>query len=257
MRYPIVIGGIGGSGTRLVREIVVATGVWMGGMVSRKGDSLELYFFHNRFLNPLLSDTRRVDYRMTDVSPPVRRSTTDALSKALSILRGRSKSPSDAWGFKDPRSIYVLPFLNHLLPGFVFLHVIRDGRDMVLSENKRQLGLHHAALFGEPPNADLGLAQARLWNVVNTGAARWASANLPERYHPVRFEDLCNQPEEAIGSILRFLHAPASPDKTVELARMVRPNTGVGRWRTLEAARAAELTDIMEEGLARFGYMNG
>jgi len=257
MRYPIVIGGIGGSGTRLVREIVATAGVWMGGMVSRKGDSLELYFFHNRFLNPLLSDTRCVDYCLGDVSPSVRRSTIDALSKTLFALRGRSKRPSDAWGFKDPRSIYVLPFLDHLMPGFVFIHVVRDGRDMALSGNKRQLALHHGALFGAPPDADLELAQARLWNFVNSGAARWASTNLPGRYHPVRFEDLCSKPEETIGSILHFLHASALADRTAELARRVQPNAGIGRWRTLDPVRAAKLEDIMNEGLARFGYVNG
>ena len=40
------------------------------------------------------------------------------------------------WGWKEPRSIYLLSFLHRHLPALRFLHVVRDGRDMALSKNQ-------------------------------------------------------------------------------------------------------------------------
>ena len=47
--------------------------------------------------------------------------------------------PADApsWGWKEPRSIYLLPFLNEQMPTIRFLHFIRDGRDMAFPRRTR------------------------------------------------------------------------------------------------------------------------
>ena len=44
-----------------------------------------------------------------------------------------------AWGWKEPRSIYLVPFLDAAMPSLRFLHFVRDGRDMAFSENQNQL----------------------------------------------------------------------------------------------------------------------
>lgn len=255
MRHPIAVGGVGGSGTRVLRAILADSGVMMGQLVSASGDSIEMYHFHQVYLNSLLDHVRSVDYALDDVPPFIRRSTIQGLSLALRIVATQPDPPPRPWGFKCPPSIYVLPFLQNAVPDFVFLHAVRDGRDMVLSGNRAQLDRHYAALFGEPIGADPDMAQARLWNAVNLGAARWASTHMADRYHVVRYEDLCRQPAETIASMMNFLQASPDEAKLSELAARVAQPANLGHWRSLEAARIAQLSASMQEGLSRFGYV--
>ena len=60
-----------------------------------------------------------------------------------------------AWGWKEPRSIYLLPFFHRHLPGLRFLHVVRDGRDMAFSENQNQLRKHGEARVSRPEGRSL------------------------------------------------------------------------------------------------------
>ena len=58
--------------------------------------------------------------------------------------------PGRPWGWKEPRSIYLLPFFHQQLPALRFLHVVRDGRDMALSANQNQLRKHGNGLPSPP-----------------------------------------------------------------------------------------------------------
>jgi len=252
MRHPIVVGGLGGSGTRAVYTILVDAGVKMGTTVSATSDSVEMYHFHNVYLNFILEAVHRVDYAIVDVPAPVRRSTIQGLSLALKIVATQPDPPRRPWGFKCPRSIYVLPFLQNALPTFFFLHVVRDGRDMALSTNRSQLERHYEALFGEPVGDDPELAQARLWNAVNLGAARWASTHMPQRYLVIRYEDLSRDPVGTIAFMMEFIEGPQ--EQAQALAGTVAQSGSIGRWRSLEETRMAEICVPMREGLKLFGY---
>jgi hypothetical protein len=57
------------------------------------------------------------------------------------------------WGWKQPRSTLLLPFLDRVLPNLRFMHLIRDGRDMAYSANRTVTELHGAAHRVEPAPA--------------------------------------------------------------------------------------------------------
>ena len=99
----------------------------------------------------------------------------------------RALEPGRPWGWKEPRSIYLLPFLHRHLPSLRFLHVVRDGRDMALSANQNQLRKHGdaAAIPADlsPPERSIAL-----WSWVNLTAARYGEEHLrrPLPAHQVR-----------------------------------------------------------------------
>ncbi|BCW93430.1 MAG: hypothetical protein KatS3mg007_1324 [Thermoanaerobaculum sp.] len=65
------------------------------------------------------------------------------------VSEQRGGARYSAWGWKEPRSIYLLPFWNELMPSLRFIHVIRDGRDMAFSANQNQLRKHGKCILGE------------------------------------------------------------------------------------------------------------
>jgi hypothetical protein len=163
------------------------------------------------------------------------------------------ESAPRAWGWKEPRSIYLLPFLHRHLPELRFLHVVRDGRDMALSQNQNQLRKHgHAASIpSDLPAADRSIA---LWSWVNLEAMRYGEKLLGRRYLRIRFEELCRRPAEVTARVLEFFELEGDAG---QLAAEVVPPPTLGRWREEDPALVADLERVGGAGLAALGYEPG
>jgi hypothetical protein len=102
---------------------------------------------------------------------------------------GRGK---ERWADKTPRYALNIPFLLRVFPDAQIVHVIRDGRDVVVSHRKR---------FGYWSSVKSTLKWPRY---IKT--ARGVGATLrPDQYHEVRYEDLAGRPEETMRDLLDFL----------------------------------------------------
>ncbi len=161
-----------------------------------------------------------------------------------------AREPGRPWGWKEPRSIYLLPFLHRHLPALRFLHVVRDGRDMALSGNQNQLRKHGGAApiprDGSEPERSMAL-----WSWVNLAAARYGEERLGDRYLRIRFEDLCARPVEVAGVVLGFFGIDG--DASLALDAVQAP-ASLGRWRSGSAARVAALEEQGREALVELGY---
>src|SRR3954452_19316613 len=152
---PVIVGGTGGSGTRVVERILRDAGFYMG-RVNGTGDATAI---------------ARVDVR----HGPRLLETGDERSMARAFERARRRYTIRAaraggpWGWKHTQSYLFLPFLARRLPGMRFVHVVRDGRDMALSDNRNQLRLYGEQALGRPP-ADSPLDAAAYWAWANMRA---------------------------------------------------------------------------------------
>src|SRR5207237_6942483 len=150
-RGPGVIGATGGSGTRVVARAVRRGGMFIGTDLNRSKDALDFASFSDRWVNTFAAGEQ----------PPE----LVADLRALVARQWRARpSAEQAWGWKEPRSVYVLPLLAEQLPGLRFLHVVRDGRDMAYSENQVQLRKHGDALLGAGAAEPEAVRSIRLWN---------------------------------------------------------------------------------------------
>jgi len=244
---PGIIGATGGSGTRVLARIVRAGGMFIGTNLNDYQDALDFGLFSDRWIDRVCGGNGELDA-----------TTRTAMLAELEdiVQRHCADSPSDmrTWGWKEPRSIYLLPFFAAAMPTTRFVHFIRDGRDMAFSDNQTQLIKHGDAVL-EPrlrklqkPAKSIGL-----WNLVNLRAVEYAEAAMPDRYLRVRFEDLCADPEGTARLVYEFLGLEGDPG---DLARAeVSPPATLGRWRNEKPATVRELEQIAEPALTRFGYL--
>ena len=160
------------------------------------------------------------------------------------------------WSEKTPKNIlFAARALEYLGPGARFIHIVRDGRDVVTSRHRR--------------------APDRYW----VAPERWVmdvEAGRALESHPrvitVRYEDLVMDVEEQLRRLCTFLDLPFAkqmlgyPD-TARVPRSegwvprLRPISAdsVGRWRASEHREAVEtlLSDPRALALMRnYGYLN-
>ncbi|MER5705357.1 sulfotransferase [Micromonospora sp. NPDC002296] len=106
--------------------------------------------------------------------------------------RSRGKT---RWADKTPLYALSIGFLAEVFPDAQFVHVIRDGRDVVVSHRKR---------FGYWSAVKCVIKWPRYIRV-----ARSAGRLLPaDRYHELRYEDTVGDPEKAMRSLFEFLGEP-------------------------------------------------
>ena len=104
----------------------------------------------------------------------------------------------ERWADKTPLYALSLGFLNDVFPNCQIIHVVRDGRDVVLSHRKR---------FGHKSAVKATIKWPRYIE-----AARAVGEKLPaDRYLEVRYEDVVNDTEKTLRGLLDFLHEPWDP----------------------------------------------
>ena len=172
---PRVIGATGGSGTRVVGRIVRAGGMYIGTNLNDYQDALDLGGYSDRWINRFVSGGH-----LEGLSEDVRAEMVDDLVDALQAHRRDLPEDATAWGWKEPRSIYLLPFFNSVMPKLRFLHWMRDGRDMAFSENQQQLRKHGQTVLGPKRIGRMKPARSiALWTTVNTWAADFGEQQMP------------------------------------------------------------------------------
>jgi hypothetical protein len=238
---PAVIGATGGSGTRVVARVLRDAGLFTGTELNESEDAWKLGDYSDRWINGYLSETGD--------EPAFERAMLDDLTELL-IDHCAALAPGHGWGWKEPRSIFLLPFFHRHLPALRFLHLVRDGRDMALSTNQNQLRKHGTAA-PIPPDLPPPARSIALWSWINLRAARYGEERLGDRYLRIKFEDLCARPVEIAGDILRFFDVAGDPG--LALDAVVEPNS-LGRWQRESPATIAELEEHGGHALIELGY---
>lgn len=249
---PIIVGGTGGSGTRAVHAVLEKSGVFMGSRVNHAGDAMDFEPFLDGFINLFLLHGKSLDHEFGALPEDIQKQTGAYLEAAFSLY-DRDRPVGSHWGWKNPRSMFALPALHRVFKNMSFIQLVRDGRDMALSENQNQVIKHYAALFEAGPTIGTPEQSIELWATANSQAADWAERELKERYLLVSYERLCADPEGEIKKIIAFADLQSSPDIQSLSAEVVGP-TSLGRWKSMEREQLGHLNQIAEPALSRFGY---
>lgn len=241
---PVAIGGVGGSGTRVLAELLGATTLAMASPVNRALDAYEW-----PPLGPLSESCNEVDRGRTMAAA------LHVFERLLDERRERlNKSARVAW--KVPGTFLWLHHLSSYFPAMQYIHLIRNGLDMAYSRNQRQARRH-----GEELGIDLEFRDGRrltpasvldYWLAGNERAIRDGQALLGNRFLLLRFEDLCAEPVATLQQLEGFLDQPlleALPDSLLE--QVSTPPT-VGRY--LEREWQTDFSSQQLERVGRLGY---
>ena len=109
------------------------------------------------------------------------------------------------WGDKTPDYVKRVRRIGRALPEARFVHVIRDGRDVALSHNKR---IQRRQLDHKPP-VPAG-EMARRWRK-RIDKARYDAESVGDRYIEIRYEDLVTDTEPTLRRVCELIEIDYSP----------------------------------------------
>ena len=242
---PNIIGATGGSGTRVFARIVRRGGMFIGTNLNTSEDAIDFGGFSDRWINTYMSF--RGSALPSHVDEAMRTDLHQIITKHCEPLIGSSQP----WGWKEPRSIYLLPFIHAHFPELKFLHVIRDGRDMAYSANQNQLQKHGQTLLRWHERwRSLPEQSLILWARINQMTAEYGESHMRANYLRLRFEDLCSEPHSTIRQIFVFFNLSGDVEKIA--AEEVIPPNSLGRWR--EQQNHLRLSRLAKSTLQTFGY---
>lgn len=233
---PVIVGGVGGSGTRLIVKLLREMSIQMGENVNVSEDAKEFIGIYDAHITTYLLKQF--------IDMPVFQA--DLLS---AIKAHRQNMVSGNWGWKNPRTIYLLPILDKLMPSFNYIHVIRDGLEMVGSSNKNQLEKYQSCLLSsEQVMLPSDIRAILFWATVNQSASNYGIAHMGERYMLLRFEDVCSDPTEAMRPIAERLGL-VLPKKWNETIRLPEK-----RKEKIRIDNLGQILAVSGDALKRFGY---
>jgi hypothetical protein len=291
LNEPIVVIGMGRSGTKLLTDSLERLGAFMG--VSQDMNDEALLFLH---ANIDLMRTEGARWDAPDamgpaLEDPARRAELAAMVeprlmgfRALSYLgwprlaRFRSVgNQTELWGWKDPRSTWTLPVWRELFPNLRAVHLLRHGVDVAASlravgrslgmdEEARRTGVRLGTFrwrghrVKRPMRQGRWVEEAARFDTLQPGIELWSRtvdraraqmSELGDRAIEVRFEDLAGDPEPAIRALGRLCGVEPRREQLDEAAGLV------DRSRSAAHERDPELREFAEQNaqlLARYGY---
>ncbi len=115
--------------------------------------------------------------------------------------------------FVDHTPWYVacMPLINCLYGDSAFIHLLRDGRDVVRS---LQESFHRGFRWA----GDSISASAALWNTLTRKGVAFGRSLPCDRYLEVRYENLCADPATELQQICDFIRVPWEEDILIPLA---------------------------------------
>lgn len=253
---PVAIGGMGGSGTRVVSAAAIALGVDMGSDLNRALDNLGFtLLFKDQLAWTLPADafawrTRIFADAMAGNAPlsgedlallatlaATGRGGEDWVqhqpawlaerADRLAAMAARPAQPGRRWGWKEPNTQVLLHRLEPLIPGLRYVHVSRDPLDMAFSRNTNQMMFWGPQVLRrrvQPTPRDM----LAFWCELDRRARRMAEA-MGRRYLRLEHAELCASPVEQMARLAGFLDADTAA--APELALLVRSPPTVGRHR--------------------------
>ncbi len=247
---PRVIGATGGSGTRVMARLTRRGGTFIGTLLNEFEDAINIGLFLNDWIPPYIESEHR--------GVPMPPATEEEMIRQFHAALARHLEPmavrGGPYGWKEPRSIYLLPFFHAIFPGMRFLHLIRDGRDMAFSSNQNQLNKYGISMI--PPELTgwpRPVQSIALWSRINQWAADYGESRMRGQYLRVRFEDLCAEPVPQVRRVFDFfgLEGDAAEAARIELA----PPESIGRWQQEDPDVLGALHEHGGAALRRFGYL--
>lgn len=253
---PVAIGGVGGSGTRVVSRALAILGYFIGSDLNEAGDNLgfTLLFKRPDILSVSDKDFCRALSIFTKVMAGgcIPETERDFVSNLAQVARWNRHSAQwlqervsrlpfgheieqskPAWAWKEPNTHVVLERLWKALPNFKYVHVRRHGLDMAFSGNQNQPQFWGEYLLGEPCPASVDpVYSLRYWCVAEQRVLRIVEhMGKSAQFHVLNFDRLCQTPETEFLALLNFLECNNHPEILQTLARLVAPPSSIGRYR--------------------------
>ncbi len=246
---PLVIGATQGSGTRMVAAICQKVGYFMGSRYSDSYDSQDFLPFYDTWIEVSLSNT---------IGTLPKEQTTQMLTDFQDCVKKHRENLSPTtglWGWKNYRSIFLVPFFHALYPDMKFIHVVRDGRDIAFYAEQSQFLQYARLFFGEKWNTlPLPHISILMWDATNVTIANYGEKKMGKNYLRIRFEDICEHPHAILKTLRHFLDGETFDIQSL-IKEISQPND-IGAWHHYPLDFIDKLKSLGNKGLTKFGYIH-
>ncbi len=247
------IGGIGGSGTRLVAMLMSTLGFTMGRHLNTEMDNLYFTLLFKRpeilnmdnnefaacvdlFLGSLYG--RQPCKEFVAIIKKAAQSHPAGWSESVSshFIRSFTTKPENSGfgsctGWKEPNTHIIIDRLYQCIPSLKYIHVIRHGLDMAYSNNKRQALLWGKYLLDTEPYDTNPPYLLRYWCAVHKRMQEFSSQWASDR--PVfwlNYDKLLTDPVPILHAFLEFLGMQASENTIDTLQRLINGSSSSGKY---------------------------
>ena len=269
---PVFVVGCHRSGTNLLYDTLLSA----GGFAIYRG-----YLPVHKMLIPRFGSLNNIRNRRNLVqawirSKGFRRSGLDAEKLAVNLLAGAKNGGEfirivmneiartqnvPRWAVYDPDNVLYMRRIKAEIPDALFIHIVRDGRDIALSLKK--MGEFRPFPWNRQPASLEATALYWKW-MVETG--RENGMAIPKDYTEVSFEKLVGEPREALKALSTFLDQDLDYERiqTAGLGRLRESNSSfrlegrqnpVNRWKeSLSPVQIADIETLVGDCLENSGY---
>lgn len=223
MLEQIFIVGYGGSGTRVISQILERVGYHTGQFknINDAYDFMPLlplvedYIFKNKGNDDWIRDVVKRDSR------------------------------GKPWAYKHGQLMMMLPYMKKLFPEAKIIMIVRHGLDNIL--NHFEWHKTYEKKYIKLPELE---AKAKTWAYIHEKA-------LPDVDYIIRLEDLCENPEIEVYKLLKFVGSPVAPAVCCDI---VKKPESIGLrnrfvdWIEYSPGKKDELYPMIKDTLNKFGY---
>ncbi|MCF6288476.1 MAG: sulfotransferase [Proteobacteria bacterium] len=249
---PVVVGGVGGSGTRLIANCLHKLNYHLGSYLNESLDNLwftllfkrveiltaskdefaellNLFIYVMRggsefspeqvkFIESLAVDNRMIHSQLW----------LKTIAKSFTKIKQHA-STGQQWGWKEPNSHIVLQQLRARIPNLKYIHVVRNGLDMAYSDNQNQLifwGKHYLDReFAITPYDSLAFWCKVQQNIMHIGNT------MGDNFLLLNYDEFCTNPTQGIKSLCDFLGINSSENIIQLLFAIIKQPKSIGRFK--------------------------
>ncbi len=247
----VAVGGVGGSGTRVVAKILSDSGIQIGEDLNFANDNLLFTFIFRRAAlltssesefnlcfslfkklrtvgkSVLTGEEIKLLHSLGEKSPP--QFDHAWCNKRLSFMVNKKIDFPEykPWGWKEPNTHLHIDRILKLEPTLKYLHIMRNGLDMAYSGNQNQLELWGTHVFDHPfeinPHYSL-----KYWRLIHE---RMNEVSKKSKYsvYIVNFDKLCRSPKNELKKIFEFLDLQVSTEDLLKHINEIHLPSSVGR----------------------------
>ena len=258
---PVVIGGVGGSGTRLIAQCLRGLGFFIGHDLNEANDNLWFTLLFKR-IEILSSSAKEFDEvveiflkgmtgceaftkKQVDLINAVaseyreQHSTTWLRQRAQTLLSKRQAiGPGTKWGWKEPNSHIVLNRLKDRFGNMKYIHVVRNGLDMAHSDNQNQLRLWGRHLIHEDFNPG-PYYSLQYWCIIHRRVLD-IGKSMGANFLFLNFDRFCLSPEQGIKDLCEFLGLEVANTLKLSLLSLIHTPVSMGRFKRYGTSIFAE-----------------
>ena len=250
----IAIGGIGGSGTRLIADIVMKFGFYMGASLNKSLDNL---WFTLLFQRPGWFAHGPANDDIVEALRLFRRAMTTGLSGTISIRDvdfihslardlqqathriGANRETAEqliasmppnraapvGWGWKEPNSHIFLPQIVSEFGGIKYIFVIRNGLDMAFSNNTNQIRNWGKYICDISITNKLIKKEMMLeyWILANKRAIEIGKNQLNDRFMVINYDNFCHSSLHELQKFVEFLNVEVDNNIMKKIVDTIKP----------------------------------